>query len=159
MNLFFVQNTAAVKTRLNLGSPGCSFGWSGVTVIPKMVYYTYTYYTCLLPYSDTLFQTRQDQEFRIICRASLLHNWHWVLCSFGSLLLWAKAHKHKRSWRFLPVFILPNMFGLRLCLPNIRSCLLSSASKYKVPFQPAKSYLDRDLQNRSEFYQVIISIM
>ena len=39
--VFFVQNSAAVKTRLNLGSPGCSFGWSGVTMMPTMAYYMY----------------------------------------------------------------------------------------------------------------------
>ena len=28
---------------------------------------------------ETLFQTRQDHERGIICQASLLHSWHWVL--------------------------------------------------------------------------------
>ena len=109
---------------------------------------------------DTHFQTRPDSEWAIIGQASLLQSWHWVLCSFVSLFMWENAHKclNKRSWRPLPVFLIPNMFGLRLHLPNIRSCLLSSASKYEVPCQPAKSYLERDLQNRFEFYhQVIIS--
>ena len=165
MPWWLLQKTALslVKSRLALGSSGwlvvCSVGCHHAQhgLIHRKV--VVDYIIVITSIGDTPFQTRPDAEWAMIGQASLLHSWHWVLCSFGSLLLWAKAHKHKRSWRFLPVFILPNMFGLRLCLPNIRSCLLSSASKYKVPFQPAKSYLDRDLQNRSEFYQVIISIM
>ena len=122
----------------------------GVTM-PKM----HAPYTIVITsIGDTHFQTRPDTEWAIIGQASLLQSWHWVLCSFVSLFMWENAHKclNKRSWRPLPVFLIPNMFGLRLHLPNIRSCLLSSASKYEVPCQPAKSYLDRDLQNRFEFY-------
>ena len=32
---------------------------------------------------DTLFQTRQDQEWGIIFQASLLQGWHWVLFCIG----------------------------------------------------------------------------
>ena len=50
--------------------------------MPKMAQYTGKW--LLLPPSDhiqseTLFQTKQDQERRMNGPASLLHSWHWVL--------------------------------------------------------------------------------
>ena len=37
---------------------------------------------------DTLFQTRLDQELGIICQASLLHGWHWVLFVQWVFYIW-----------------------------------------------------------------------
>ena len=158
MPWWLLQKTALslVKSRLALGSPGwlvvCSVG----------CYHAQN--ACTIHHSDHLHrwypfpdQTGHGMSYNWPSQSFAkltVSTWHWVLCSFVSLFMWENAHKclNKRSWRPLPVFLIPNMFGLRLHLPNIRSCLLSSASKYEVPCQPAKSYLDRDLQNRFEFY-------
>ena len=50
---------------------------------------------CWLPPSDhnqseTLFQTRQDQEIGMNSPASLLHSWHWVLFTYlsGNKIFW-----------------------------------------------------------------------
>ena len=69
-----------VKSRLALGSPRCSFGCSS----PCRKWPNTQGNGCWLPLSDhiqseTLFQTRQDQEKGMNGPASLLHSWRWVL--------------------------------------------------------------------------------
>ena len=65
-----------VKSRLALGSPGCSW--------PCRKWPNTQENGCCLPPSDhiqskILFQTKQDQERGMNGPASLFHSWHWVL--------------------------------------------------------------------------------
>ena len=73
-----------VKSRLALGSPGCSW--------PCRKWPNTQENGCCLPPSDhiqskILFQTKQDQERGMNGPASLLHSWHWVLFHF-KLIFW-----------------------------------------------------------------------
>ena len=82
-----------VKSRLALGSPGCSS--------PCRIWPNTQENGCCLPPSDhiqskILFQTKQDQERGMNGPASLLHSWHWVLFYIWSgNEWWSKANKFK----------------------------------------------------------------
>ena len=97
-----------VKSRLALGSPGCLFVRSFVTM-PKMAQYKENGYW-LHPsdhiQSETLFQTRQDQEKEMNGSASLLHSWRLVLLSSSSQYCHAKYYRHNRHHLIINIIII-----------------------------------------------------
>ena len=95
-----------VKSRLALGSPGCSFVRSSpCRKCPNTQKNGYW-----LPHSDHIHEWYpfSDQEWEIIGQASLLHGWHWIL--FNS------SWVHCASGNFYHIFWNPNVVGLLLII-------------------------------------------
>jgi len=84
-----------VKSRLALGSPGCSW--------PCRKWPNTQENGCCLPPSDhiqskILFQTKQDQERGMNGPASLLHSWHWVLFWAIIVFFMLFLYLHLKQW-------------------------------------------------------------
>ena len=102
--LYLIYCKRLIKRRLTLGSPGCL-----VVFLFDVKWPNTKENSCWLPPSDqlqseTLFQSRHDQEKGMKGPASLLQSWHWVLflsilCITGTQSAFWKVKEFSHSSR------------------------------------------------------------